>query len=731
MIYPYGNLKFPTPFSDTKTDNIRDQDGIIDQFEPISLDITDDKLIDAINLRIEDSKNYYNDMNGFDLEQKRAENLRMYLGIQADSADFYEQEEPYIENQIRRAVDSIVAYATARSPQSVVTPGEDTPQAKKFAGNLEKSHNLHSLQFDLRGILEICARSWLLNQEAYILLEFDPNYGERGEIIPKFLPPDECVMDKNARFNDNPGVFTVYEKHTLDELLFTFPDQKEKILKSQGIGRIGSKNIQTEIVTKKTWFTYYGKDGKPLEAVAIHYDRVMLGKFRDLNWLAGRKNFLDAPMKPIIALNVLNDGKHAVDFSNPLDDGIHMQKLLNSRGKQISQNASRSNGTTVIDGKKTGLTKEDVENWTGGPNQKIYLKKAAANVPLDKMIYQLPGQDVKQFVVADKQDMRTQLNVLMSVPVDQTGADLSGDVTLGEQLLKKSNDDARQDMIVRALDRMLYKYFNMLTQMMFVWYDEDHFFSWLDSDGSFEKIIIKRYYFDDGMRVNVKGSSTIAFDKNREQAMALHLFEHGGGISNLDLYRILGFENPQKLYDNWVKQSKDPYELVRDANNAYDDGDAYAEFLEFMNGKEPELKEDASKDFVLTLRKLMLSNKFIKAPKANQAKFMQRLTQYIEEYELRDSLDQLSTMDMNKLNPTQPIPPPMPGPQFQQMTAPPPPPGIPGQVPPPPGQPPGPPGAPPPGGVPTPGGGSPFNGTPLPNPAHANTPSGLSAIPSI
>lgn len=726
MIYPYGNLKFPAPFSESGVDNITEHDGVIDTFEPISLDIKDERLIENLNQRIEDSKTYYNDTNTFDLEQKRSENLRMYLGLQADSADFYEQEEPYVENQIRRAVDSIVAYATARSPQSVVTPADDTPQAKKFASNLEKAHNEHSIKFNLRGILETGVRQWMLTQECNVLLEFDPNYGDQGEIIPKFLPSDECVIDKNARYGENPEFFTLYEKHSMEELIFTFPEKKQEILESQGYKRLGKTNRTSEIVIRKTWFTYWGKDGKPLEAVAIHYDNVMLGKFRDLNWLHGQRNFLDAPRKPIIRLQVLNDGKHAVDFSNPLDDGVKMQKLLNSRGKQISQNASRSNGTTVIDGKKSGLTKEDVENWTGGPNQKIYLKKAAANVPLEQMIYQLPGQDVKEFVVQDKQDMRTQLNVLMSTPVDQTGSDLSGDdQTLGQDLLKKSNDDARQDMIVRAIDRFLYEYFNMLTQMMFVWYDEDHFFPYLDSDGQFEKIIIKRYYFDDGMRVNVKGMSTIAFDKNREQAMALHLLDHDK-LSLLDGYRILGFENPQKLYDNWAKQQRNPLELVRDANDAYDDGDAYAEFLEFMNGKEPEFKEDASKDFILTLRKLMLTNKYLKAPQKCQLAFMDRLQQYLEEYELRTSLDQLSAMDLNKIDqPNQQLPPPMPDQQFEQMLHPPMPPlGGPGMPPPPGGAPPLPPG---PGANP----GGVFNGTPIPNPAHPNTPSGLSAIPSI
>lgn len=736
MIYPYGNLKFPTPFSDTKVDNISEEDGIIDQFAPLDLDIPDDKLIENLNQRIEDAKTYYNDSNGFDLEQKRAENLRFYLGLQADSADYYDQEDPYIENQVRRAVDSIVSYATARSPQAVVTPSEDTPQAKKFASNLEKAFNMHSEKFDLRGLLEICVRSWLLNQSAYLTLEFDPDYGENGEIIPSFVPSDELVADKNARFGKNPPALTRYEKHSVEELLYAFPEKRQEILTSIGAKMVGSKNITKEIVTKKTWFTYYDKKTeRPCEAVAVYYNDVMLGTYQDINWLHGQKNFLDAPMKPIIPLNVVNDGKHWIDFSSPLEDGIRLQKLINARGKQINQAAMRSNGTIIIDGKKSGLTKEDAENWTVGPNEKIYLKKSRDGASKEEMIWRLDGQKMEPFVIAAQADLRNQMGEVLGVPIDQSGADLGGDdPTLGQTLLKKNNDNSRQDMIVRGLDRMLYQYFNLLGQMMFVWYDDEHFFNYMDSDGGFEKIVIKRYYFDDGMRVNAEGGSTIAFDKNREQAMMIHFMDKDQ-ISYLDAYRIAGWKNPQKLYDNWAKQKANPFELVRDANDAYDAGDAYAEFLEILNGKMPKFKDDASKDFILTLRKMQLTDKFLKAPAKYQQAFLKRLQEYLDRFELRTSLDQLSQIDIAKIG-QQNIPPPMPDQQFHQMLQGPPP-GPPTGGPPGPGQmPPGmPPQGMPPGGAPPMGGGAPgqsmFAGTGLMNPAAPQTPSGVSAIPPV
>jgi hypothetical protein len=736
LIYPYGSLKSPNPFSDSAVDDIGGQDGRVDQFGLVDLKLSDKRLIENINQRISDSKTYYDDSNGFNLERKRAENLRMYLGYQVDEADFYDQEEPYIENQIRGAIESIVSYCTARSPQSMVTKGNASPEAAKFASNLKKVHHQHSIDFDLRGLLEILVRNWLICQESYMLLEFDPSYGDQGEIVPSIVSADEIVIDKNAKYGQDPDFIAIFEKQTVEDLVFAYPEKSKEIFEAMGIQKRGRRNMTQEVVTKKVYFTYYG-EGKKKQGMCVYFDEIMLIKTDDLNWLKNRKNFLRAPMKPIIPLNVLSDGKHFIDFSNFVEDGIKMQKLLNVRGRQVSLNADGSNGTKIINAASSGLTKEDAENWVPGPNKTVFLKRAKPGVPLREMVDIIPGQDLKQFVAEDKQDMRQQIGNVLAVPIDQT--DVNSDPTLGQSLIHKNNMNARQDQIVRALDRFLHKYFNLLTQMMFVWYDEDHYFTYEDVDGDFEDIVIKRYYFDEGMRVGVSGGSTIAFDKNREQAMALKLNDRDS-ISRLDLYRILGFEDPQKMYDNWVKEKSNPADLMRDAKDQADDAAAYAEFIEFMNGKEPDVRDDASRDYILTLRKLMISDKFLKAKGKYRNAFTKRLNKYLDSYELRQSLDQLGQEDLNKIAPGQPVPPPMPAmPGGGQPPQPgmPPQGGAPGMQGPmmPPGLAPGAPGLPPGmgGGMPQPPmvpptAGGMFSGTPIPDPASPNTPSGIGAV---
>lgn len=720
MIYPYGSLYQPAPFPNTSVDIDSEQDGRVDQFSILTLKISDDALIHNLNQRIEDSKSYWDEQMGFNLSAIRNDNMRMYLGEQVDAHDYYKYETPYVENQIQLVVESIVSYCTARTPQSEVSPADDNDRARKFARDLENAHAAHSLKFNLRGLIEICVRNWQLKRAAYIKLEFDPTYGKKGEIIPKAIDPMHIVWDKNAAFGENPGFITQFIKYTVEELAFLFPDKEKEIFRAMGIQRRGTRNMTNEVVVRQTWFTHYDK-GEPQEACAIHFEDVLLAKYDDPNWLKDRDNFLDAPKKPFISLNVMNDGNHGIDFTTPIEQAIKLQRVLNRRGQQIMTNADKANGIKIVNGKATGMTKEAAENLTGDPNQTILLnpREASANAPIKSMIDILPAHDLPTFVLNDKVDARTQIGNIGGAPTDFTGADAEGDdPTLGQSMMKKDNASGRQDTLVRALDHFMYEYFNLLTQLMFVWYDEDHFFYYNGADGNFDKITVQRNYFKLISGVSIKAGGTIAFDQNRRQAIVLKLLD-GDKIALIDAYRELGFENPQKLYDNWAKQQANPMELARDNNETYDNTQAYVEFDEIMGGQKPKMKYEVGKEFILTMRKLMLTDEFLKAKADRQNALIKRINEYIDSLELRTSLDEIS-QDPKMLNPSIPIPPPQsPMPQMPPQM----PPSAPqsGQM-----------GTQPLGqSMQQPSVNSVFSGTGIPNMASPQTPTAISSVPAF
>lgn len=722
MIYPYGSLYQPASFPNTRVDINAEQDGRIDQFSILTLKISDDTLIGNLNQRIDDSKAYWDEQMGFNLTSVRNDNMRMYLGEQVDAHDYYKYETPYVENQIQLVVESIVSYCTARTPQSEVAPNDDSDRARKFALDLENAHAAHSRKFNLRGLIEICVRNWELKRAAYIKLEFDPSHGKNGEIIPRAIDPMHIVWDKNAAYGENPGFITHFIKYTVEQLVFLFPEKKNEIFKTLGIQRRGPRNMTNEIVVRQTWFTHFD-NGEPQEACVVHFEDVLLAKYDDPNWLKARDNFLDAPEKPFISLNVMNDGNHGIDFTTPIEQAIKLQRVLNRRGQQIMTNADKANGIKIINGKTTGITKEAAENLTGDPNQTILLnpREKSAESPISSMIDILPAHDLPAFVLNSQVDARTQLGNIGGAPSDFTGADSNGDdPTLGQSMMKKDNASGRQDTLIRALDTFVYRYFNFLTQMMFVWYDEDHYFYYNGQDGQFDKITVNRNYFKLVAGVNIKAGGTIAFDENRRQAIVLKLLD-GDKIALIDAYRELGFENPQKLYDNWAKQQANPMDLARDGNETYDNTQAYVEFDEIMAGKNPKMKYDKDKDFILTLRKLMLTDEFLHAKARYQQAFVKRIQEYIDSLELRTSLDQISQQGAEGLDPTKPIPPPQPPmPQLPQ----------PGQFP----QPGMPPEQPPVGqSMQQPSIGSVFSNSVVPNMAQPQTPpmGNVSALPAF
>jgi hypothetical protein len=159
-------------------------------------------------------------------------------------------------------------------------------------------------------------------------------------------------------------------------------------------------------------------------------------------------------------------------------------------------------------------------------------------------------------------------------------------------------------------------------------------------------------------------------------------------------------DNPQKLFDNLVKWKTQPEELVQDNANDQSNSDAIVDFTELMANKSPKQRDDATMDYIEQMRKLMISDNFLKAKKSLQNKVIKFVNETVESVALRQELDQQTAP---------PPPPPIPAPV--QATMPPPmmvqplPQGQPG-MPPMPGQPPM--GQPMPQGQPQPG--SPIQG---------------------
>lgn len=739
-----GTNYLSSPFDDPLVDQIEGMTGVIDSVPSLSFDISDEVIVKNLDARIEDSKTYYDNPKGFDLTHYRSQAQLMYLGKQADTTRLYRFQQPYIENQIYVAVESIVAYLTAQNPAPEVYPSDDTPQAKKFAQDIEKASMAHSEHFQLAGLLESVVRNTLTKKVGFIYFHFDPDYGKNGEIIPIVVDPQHVVVDKNAKKGCSPGFISISLKMSVNEILHRWPHKKTEIYEELGIVDDTAEQMEQELTIREVWITHYDKKNQPQEGCIYYFGNCVLDKVKDPNWLhvSPEKNFLPAPMKPFIPLNFDNDGSHWIDYTSPIEQAMPLQTNLNKRGRQMMELADKANGLLIVSS-DSGLTTDDLQDLTGDPNQKLVIKTAGQHT--SDMVFQVPPPVVIPFLMQDKQDQRAQIHAIMGTPSEFTGSDdgtENGDETLGKSVMKKNQASGRQDLFARSIDRFMTKYFNFWIQMAVVWYDDKHWFTYNGGDGEFDYIEISRETIDPDMAVSCKGGSNLSFDKSRQEAVGLQLAKMDK-ISPLDLYKMLHIPNPQQVYDNWVKYTTAPQELARDALNDVDSSKAYIAFTEIMHGKKAEDPDDCTEEFVLSLRKLMIRDEFMKAEKKNQKAFLDYVEKAINSLELRMALDEMSGGGVQNLEPSVPLPPPpppmppmpgmmggMPGMPMMPSAAP----GMPPALPPQsvgslPGATPGmmPPLGPPPMPMP------PMNGTPIMNPAAPQMPSpgNVSAIPSM
>jgi len=516
-------------------------------------------------------------------------------------------------------------------------------------------------------------------------------------------------------------------KRSVEELCAEFPEKEADILARLGIRRKTPKQMTKEIAVRKVSVTHYNKKNEPEEGVVWYFDNIVLKKIRNPNYLYAKKdlNLLRYPKKPYIFGNLVNYGTHLIDSTTPLEQAAEMQNYLARRGRQIAENADKANGILVI-GTSSGLSKDDGQNMTGDPNQKLFVDNTDGSLRLDQLVMQIQAQTLPDYVLKDKLDARMQIGNLMGAPTDFTGSQADdGDPTLGEVMVKKNQAAGRQDLMVRAMTRMIGQIYEYLVQMMVVWYDgEERYFTYDAGDGEFDFITLKRDLIQKGIRV--KASKPANPDRSRIESITLNLLKQKA-ISLLDAYKILQMDNAQQLYDNWAKQESDPMALARDALDVVDESEAYVAFQDIMNGKTVEEKNNPSKEYILSLRKLMINDDFLKAKKGLQNKFIKYVTACIDSLEERITLEEASDISgasAESLRPGTPLPPPgmqqpgmgMPQPGMMSPGAPPmgmPPPMMPPQ------------GMPPMGGMPmppppTPGGV--FAGTPIPAPGQAPMP---------
>lgn len=627
---------------DPKIDMMDGQEGVAESYDNFALDLPDSEITDVLDKRINNSRTFWNDQSGFNLKSRRERNNRFVLGDHWYDSGFLQGGIPYVQNEIFTAEQVISSYVTSRLPEVEVYPAKDTPESRRMAQNISTLLKAHSEEHNLQGILTNIVLSMLNDYVGLIELEWDKEYGKLGDVRINQIAPRNFIADKRAKQGSNPGFNSFNIQNTAEELIAKFPSKKDDIK-----NKVGGK-LQSVITWRKVYVTTY-INSKPVEAIVCYFEDIVLAKNKLPHWIYDEEteevtNYLSEPTKPVIPFNYINDGLHWIDRYGPIDQVIPLQLMIDKIGRQIQKGIAHSSPVLVFN--KKALPKPAADQVKGEPWEKILVDAQDVNTAYGV----IQANQIPAFVVNEIVRLAGSLHEIFGTPPQLRGQ--SGQQTATQDLMARNEAYNRQDLLVRAIDRSLDKYFNYLLQMIKVYYTEDHFISALGEDGRYDFVTLNRNDIEDGIKVRVKAGSTLPMDKGRLEQVALSLAKMGK-ISLLSLYEFLDVPNPGKHVERVLKEQIDPVTTIEDIRNDNQDANAVEDYEMIEAGQDVAPRDDADLGHIKTHRKQILSNDFKMWPVENQ----ETLKTHIQlELEKVKALNNITEEDLYPPAPEEPNP---------------------------------------------------------------------------
>lgn len=644
-----------------------EETGLVDELPVLALNVPDKELITNFKRWEEDSKAFWDNPKGFNLEDRRKKNVRYYKGEQLDQDKLYSYQIPYVQNELFVATETIAAYTTSSDPTAEVYPEDDTTQSKVMAESLEWGINVHNEKFKLAEKLNKIERSVYLKYVGIMKLYWDE---VAQDVVPRVIEPENIVVDKSCRLGENPMFVCETCTATMKQLFNLFPEKKDALLREIGRERSSNKLENSVYAYKEIWFTQVTDEGEE-ECVAWYLGDLLLGKAKNPNFLYDGDgvqitNFLPKPMKPYVFFNYMNSGAHLIDETSPFEQAIPMQDALNKRGRQIMENADTANSILVL--KSGSIPTDEAENITRDPNQ-ILVLTTNGDQPVNSAFGEITPHLLPNYVINDKQDLKNAIHEIMGTPSQFRGAqDRGGANTLGEARMMRDQAGGRQDEIIRCLERGLADYFKLLVQMMKVWYKDAKKFACRDNDGKFVFVELSREKIPDVAWIRVEPGSTQKKDKNREEQIAMNLAQLGL-IDPYNLFKDLGMKNADSRYNTLVKFKMSPESVSSEIMAENQNRMAYIDFACIMNGEDIKGHDDVDAEHILAHRAQIMTDKFLYAKQDRQRAMINHIQEEVQLLSQRVKLQEASMQGL-LLDPNMPVTPEIPEPMPQPMQMP-------------------------------------------------------------
>lgn len=245
----------------------RSEEGIVSIDDPIALDIPDDKLNKIIDKRIDESRNFFKQK--YNLYERRLTNENFLFGRQIkekeDKRGFKPYEARYLDNALYEIEASIKPLAMQKLPDLIVTPGNQSDQAKTDAQNISKIVDDDIKKRENRKVLGVAFKHLPVYFTGIVKARWNPELGKYGDYVFESKNPKYIDVDHTCPTNNSDDMEFIAETLpvTVQDTVMRFPSARGPLLeklRTEGIvvgDDFSEKDLASQINIREVWFKWY------------------------------------------------------------------------------------------------------------------------------------------------------------------------------------------------------------------------------------------------------------------------------------------------------------------------------------------------------------------------------------------------------------------------------------------------------------------------------------------
>lgn len=592
-------------FTETYTDS--------EAYEQLNVAMPDDVIDKMLIKSLDDNVSYWN-QKPWKLQDTDTQNVDFLLGDQLDKKEYYMSEDKGVDNQLFTSVRAILSYTTGQIAMPELTPSRSDDQYVRMARNMGKALYQHSVNDNDDQKFRVFALNGILRKRSFLKQRFDSNKGLYGDIVTDIANPEDVIIDRFAKYGEDPNIIYHRIRCTIDDLCMRFPKKADDIRKAYAIKKGVWTQMSRMVTYFEGWFSYVDKKGRPAEGLSAFVPEyhLILAKIPNPNWIYTgdykkdlETNVMSKPPKGFVNFNFMNLGRSFIDETSLFDQAKPQQEMLNRRVNQFNRNVDLANGRWIASKKAFDQTSANKFVNRGA--------KTVAIVDTDdvtKAMVALTPNNVSAQVYQSIEDIRNEINVIMGTPQIFKGENPSNKQgTLGRDLIQKQQATMLQDDLVRAIMASWQQHYQLKLQMMRVYYTDDYWFATKGGDGKFDFVMLNGNTIDSNVRIGVEVDSTLPLDKESIRATAIELSSQGK-IDPLTLLEDLGVPDPEMRAERLMRFNIDGYTYMQSIEQQMENGDAEADIGLLLLGKIPEERNDYNADYLNYYNEFVSKNRF-------------------------------------------------------------------------------------------------------------------------